>query len=249
MDPSAILAYAALEDSYWWFLGRREVIRRLINSRLSGPLRILDWGCGPGGNYHMLSRFGVVTSVDASDSSLDLCRKRGMPNVIKAGTLQDFPAATRFDLVTNFDVLEHIEDDVGFLRDLRAVLADNGHVLVTVPAHPFLWSNLDRLLGHVRRYNKRNLVHCFEKAGYTVTASSYFNSFLAAPFIAVRWIQIRSGQAATLEQFAVKLPQWLDSLLFLLLKIEALLVPRMQLPFGTSIILLAKKNERKVERI
>lgn len=245
MDPTAIQTYAALEDTYWWFLGRREVIRRLINSRLSGPLRILDWGCGPGGNYHMLSRFGGVTSVDASDSSLYLCRERGMPNVIKACTLQDFPTETRFDLVTNFDVLEHIEDDEGFVRDLRTVLEDNGHVLVTVPAHQFLWSDLDRLLGHVRRYSKSDLVKCFEKAGYTVIVASYFNSFLAAPFIAVRWMQMRSGRAATLEQFAVKLPQWLDNLFLLLLTIEALLVPRIQLPFGTSIILLAKKLGRK----
>ena len=241
MDPSAIQNYAALEDTYWWFLGRREVIRHLIGARLPGALRILDWGCGPGGNYRMLSQFGGVTSVDASESSLDHCRKRGMPDIIKAGTLQEFPLGALFDLVTNFDVLEHIEDDAGFLRDLRAVLEDNGHVLVTVPAYQFLWSDLDRLLGHVRRYSKRDLVNCFEKAGYTVSVASYFNSFLAAPFIAVRWIQIRSGRSATLEQFAVKLPRWLDDLFVLLLRIEAWLVPRIQLPFGTSIILLAKK--------
>lgn len=193
----------------------------------------------------MLSRFGRVISVDASDSSLDLCRERGMPDVIKACTIQDFPLGALFDLVTNFDVLEHIEDDGGFLRDLRTVLKDNGHVLVTVPAYQFLWSDLDRLLGHARRYNKRDLVMSFEKAGYTVTIASYFNSFLAAPFIAVRWMQIRNGRAATLEQYVVKLPQWLNNLFLLLLKIEAWLVPHIQLPFGTSIILLAKKIGRE----
>ena len=242
MDPNAIQTYADLEDTYWWYLGRREVIRNLIYSRLSGPLRILDWGCGPGGNYQMLLRFGSVTSVDASDLSLELCRKRGIRDLIKASKLQELPVGALFDLVTTFDVIEHIEDDSGFLQELRAVLKDNGHVLVTAPAYQFLWSDLDRLLGHVRRYNKRDLVHCFETAGYTVIASSYFNSFLAAPFMAVRWMQMLSGRASTLKEYAVKLPVWLNYLFLLLLKTEALLVPLVPLPFGTSIIVLAKKS-------
>ena len=100
-----------------------------------------------------------------------------------AATLQEFSFQDQYDLVTNFDVLEHIADDAGFLRDLHRVLRDNGHVLVTVPAYQFLWSDLDRLLYHVRRYNKRDLVRCFEEADFTVRVASYFNSFLAVPFI------------------------------------------------------------------
>ena len=75
------------------------------------PMQILDWGCGTGGNFRMLSRFSRVTSVDASDLSLELCRARGMSDVIKAGTLQEFPVQDQYNLVTNFDVLEHIADD------------------------------------------------------------------------------------------------------------------------------------------
>ena len=111
MDPTAIRTYAILEDSPWWFLGRREIIDCLIEARLAGPMRILDWGSGTGGNFRMLSRFSRVTSVDASDLSLELCRARGMSDVIKAGTLQEFPVQDQYNLVTNFDVLEHIADD------------------------------------------------------------------------------------------------------------------------------------------
>ena len=243
MDPTAIQTYAILEDSHWWFLGRREIIGRLLEARLAGPMRILDWGCGTGGNFRMLSRFGRVTSVDASDLSLELCRARGMSDVIKAATLQEFPVQDQYDLVTNFDVLEHIADDEGFLRDLHRVLTDNGHVLVTVPAYQFLWSDLDRLLGHVRRYNKRDLVRCCEKAGFTVSVASYFNSFLAVPFIAVRWTQTRTKRASTLKDYAMELHPWLNNLFLFLMTLEAAIVPRMPMPFGTSIILLAKKRE------
>lgn len=241
MDPGAIKTYAALEDSYWWFVGRREIIRRLMAATLPGGMRILDWGCGPGGNYQMLSQFGHVTAVDASDESLAFCRERGIPDVVKANTLADFPPGEPYDLVTTFDVLEHIDDDVGFLRDLRPRLKDGGHVLVSVPAYQFLWSDLDRLLGHVRRYSRPALVRRFEEAGYTVRTASYFNMFVAAPFILVRWLQARSGKTATLKEYAMDLPAWLNGILIWLEKIESVILPRVSLPFGSSVIVLARK--------
>jgi len=137
-----------------------------------------------------------------------MCRARGMSDEIKTATRQEFLGQDQYDLVTNFDVLEHIADDEGFLRDLHRVLTDNGHVLVTVPAYQFLWSDLDRLLGHVRRYNKRDLVRCLEKAGFTVSVASYFNTFLAVPSIAVRWTQTRTKRAPTLKDYAMELHPW-----------------------------------------
>ena len=124
------------------------------------------------------------------------------------------------------------------------MLKDNGHVLVTVPAYQFLWSGLDRLLGHERRYNKRGLVRCFEKAGLTVSVASYFNSFLAVPFIAVRWTQTRTKRASTLKDDAMELHPWLNNLFLFLMTLEAASVPRISMPFGTSIILLTKKQGR-----
>ena len=124
------------------------------------------------------------------------------------------------------------------------MLKDNGHVLVTVPAYQFLWSDLDRLLGHVRRYNKRDLVRCFEEAGFTVSVAFYFNSFLSVPFIAVRWTQTRTSRASTLKDFAMELHPWLNNLFLFLMTLEAAIVPRIAMPFGTSIILLAKKQRQ-----
>ena len=178
----------------------------------------------------------------------DACMPRKLLAGVKrnhmAATLQEFSVQDQYDLVTNFDVLEHIADDAGFLRDLHRVLRDNGHVLVTVPAYQFLWSDLDRLLGHVRRYNKRDLVRCFEEAGFTVSVASYFNSFLAVPFIAVRWTQTRTRRASTLKDYAMELHPWLNNLFLFLMTLEAAIVPRIAMPFGTSIILLAKKQRQ-----
>ena len=244
MEAQSIREYEQLEKYYWWFVGRRHVIEKVLKRYFLGrQLRILDWGCGPGGNFQFLEKYGQVLGVDASDEAIRACGEKGIQQVIKAGDLSEFKSDIKFDLITNFDVLEHIQEDDKFLLDLQKFLIPGGYVLVTVPAYQFLWSGLDELLGHKRRYTKKEICQKFRRSGYEVFMASYFFFFLSPAFILYRMIQkIKKSNTTSLNQSVSKLPKIVNWLFTKILFLEALIVPYLNLPFGTSIIILAKKG-------
>lgn len=244
MEAQSIKEYEQLEKYYWWFVGRRRIIEGILKKYFFGPqLRILDWGCGPGGNFQFLEKYGQVLGVDASDEAIRACREKNIRHVIKAGDLSEFKSNIKFDLITNFDVLEHIQEDEKFLSDLRKLSIPGGYVLVTVPAYQFLWTGLDEVLGHKRRYTKKEICKKFRRSGYQVVMASYFFFFLSPLFIAYRMIQkIKKSNMISLNQSVSKLPRIVNWLFTKILFLEALIVPRLNLPFGTSIIILAKKG-------
>jgi len=243
MDSQSIATHAAVEENYWWFVGRRAVIRRLASRYFpTDDRRILDWGCGAGGNYNLLTKFGSVLGVDSSEVSIEFCRSRNITSVQKISSIDDLHVPEQFDLLTNFDVLEHLEDDEYFLRGAHRVLKPGGYVLITVPAYMFLWSQLDDILGHVRRYSRRQLIKKVEKCGFTVLRASYFITILSPLFILVRLVQRRNKKAAKLEDLVVPLPAPINRIFSLLVALEAVLIRWVNLPFGTSIILLGKRN-------
>lgn len=243
MEAQSIHEYERLEKYYWWFVGRRLIIDAVLRKYFGGKkLRILDWGCGPGGNFNMLRNYGEVLGVDASDEALSECREKGITTVTKARELNEFKADTKFDLVTNFDVLEHISEDEQYLRGLHALLTPGGYAMVTVPAYQFLWSGLDEVVGHKRRYTRREICQKFNRAGYTVVRASYFIFFLSPAFIVFRMFQkLKKENTRTLKESVVELPRWLNWLFVQIVSIESMIIPRLSLPFGTSIIVLAKK--------
>lgn len=245
MEAQSIKEYEQLEKYYWWFVGRRRIIERILKKYFfEAQLRILDWGCGPGGNFQFLKMYGQVLGVDASDEAIRACREKGIQNVIKARDLSEFKSDIKFDLITNFDVLEHIQEDEKFLSDLRKFLIPGGYVLVTVPAYQFLWSGLDEVLGHKRRYTKKEICRKFSRGGYQVVMASYFFFFLSPLFIAYRMLQkIKKSNTISLNQSVSKLPKIINWLFTKILFLEALIVPNLNLPFGTSIIVLAKQND------
>ncbi len=224
-------------------MGRRRVIDRLLNKYFSRKnLEILDWGCGPGGNFPMLEEFGNVIGVDASAESIRSCREKGFTNVVHVDTLDDFQTDRKFDLITNYDVLEHMSDDEKYLEDLKKYLVPSGFVMVTVPAYQFLWSELDDVLGHVRRYSRKELEEKFQKAGFKILKSSYFISFLALPIIVFRYLGKLTGRTKTPKFTYVEFPKPINWFFKKLVFLEGWFLQYFNLPFGTSIILLAMVN-------
>ena len=163
------------------------MIERVLGGmRLPARARILDAGCGSGRNMVELARHGTVTGVELSHTSVLLARERGTGEVIE-GSVLDMPfAADSFDLAASLDVIEHLEDDLGALREMRRTVTPGGSLLVTVPAYPWLWSGHDEINHHHRRYTRRSLERVAVQAGWEQVRTTYFNSLLLPAAIILR---------------------------------------------------------------
>jgi SAM-dependent methyltransferase len=190
MDRDYELQTHRAEDRHWWYRGRRNVLEKVI-ARLPLPpsARILDAGCGSGRNMVELARFGTVTGIELSDTSVAIARQRDVGEVI-AGSVLDMPFATdSFDFAVSLDVIEHLEDDLGALRELRRTVAPGGSLLVTVPAYQWLWSGHDEINHHHRRYTRSSLQKVAEEAGWQQARTTYFNSLLLPVAILLRVLE------------------------------------------------------------
>jgi SAM-dependent methyltransferase len=227
-----------VEDRHWWYRGRRRVLSRTID-RLAlppGP-RILDAGCGSGRNMVDLARRGSVTGVELSPTSAALARARGVGEVIEGSVVEMPFADASFDLAVCLDVIEHIPDDVGALRELRRVVAPGGTLVVTVPAYQWLWSGHDEINQHQRRYNRSGLLRAARAAGWECERTTHFNSVLLPVAIALRALDRLHARATESSLDLWVPPAPLNRLLQLPLDLEAALIGRgAAIPAGLSLL-------------
>jgi SAM-dependent methyltransferase len=245
MDKAIHQAHDELSDSHWWLVGRRAIFRETLKRHLppiAGTRRILDAGCGTGTNLAMLSEFGDVWGVEPSDLALEAARRRaGADARIIQGTLPGtgLRADQRFELVTLFDVLEHLDEPVRALEELRAHLAPGGQLLVTVPAFQFLWSVHDEKNEHRLRYDIRTLKGQLAQAGLRVDFYSYCNSVLFPAVAAVRLLRrIVPGDRDQAELDASR--GIANGLLTRLFSAERHVVTRRTVPFGVSLLAMTR---------
>lgn len=244
MQPSAYLDMAAVEETHWWFAGRRRVLESCIAGLGLRPgARILELGSGTGGNISVLSRFGAVTAVEMNETARAIALTRHQGADVRGGALpHDLPLGDqKFDLVCLFDVLEHVEDDAGALRAARALMAPGGAMLITVPAYKALFGPHDEALHHKRRYERAELLAKLRAAGLGVEKLTFINAALLPVAWALRWLDkvlrrpYPTGTATP--------PAPLNALLAALFGAERLLLPFMDLPFGLSLLALARADD------
>jgi SAM-dependent methyltransferase len=227
------------EDRHWWYRGRRRVLDGVLaDLGLPTPARILDAGCGSGRNMVDLAHLGAVTGVELSDTSVALARQRDVGDVI-AGSVLEMPFPDHsFDLAVSLDVIEHLDDDLSALRELRRAVAPGGALLVTVPAYQWLWSGHDEINHHHRRYTRRTLQRVAEQAGWRQARTTYFNSLLLPAAIVLRVLD-RVNRAKTTET-SLDLwvpPEPLNWLLERPLTLESALISRgARIPAGLSLL-------------
>jgi len=242
-----------LERTYWWHVGRLDLLRSLLDTWLPRKARkdgrlVLDFGCGTGTTLELLSRYGRVVGADESEVALGYCRQ-GETNSPRVNLVR-IPREGRlpfrdgsFDLVTALDVLEHLQDDRSALAELHRILAPGGVLVVFVPAYRFLWSEHDEALHHRRRYIASSLHIRLNRAGFRVLKRTYAIAFsfpLVACYRVVKGLIPSSEEPRTSY---VMLPRAVNSLFAWFLKVEAVLVRWMNFPFGTSIAAVAIKED------
>jgi SAM-dependent methyltransferase len=233
------------EETHWWLAARRNIVLDWIRQRYPGrhDLDMLDAGCGTGLMLQELKELGTAEGVDISEEALQFCRKRGLENVRNAD-LMDLPfEAGRFDFVTALDVLEHLDDDTGALQEFRRVLKPGGRIFIFAPAHRWLWSLQDEVSHHKRRYVARTLREAVVSAGLEVERQTYVSTFLLPViFLGRQWLKVRLKfrEAHTENDLH---PEWSNGILRRIFQLEIPILRRTNMPFGASLLCVARKPQ------
>jgi len=256
-DPACFETVFLTEEKHFWFRARNRVIAastRRVVAGLAPGYHVLEVGCGTGEVLRTLTRIcrcGTVVGMDPFGEALAYARRRVASPLIQ-GDISAPPFAAGFDLIGLFDVLEHLPNDVQALRNLKGMLRENGFLLLTVPAHPMLWSYFDEAARHRRRYRLRELKRQLDETGFDVEYSTPFMMslfpllWIGRRFFSPRRRGKKRGQdLSPVERAIGELhPRPLvDKGISFLLDMEGRWLARgHSLPLGTSLLIVAKKR-------
>ncbi len=245
MQPEILSAIHDQEKSYWWFVGRRKLVRDafLYSQKITNvPPKLLDIGCGTGAMLEESGPFGLAVGTDLSPVALQFCRARGLRTALFAdGTHLPFATAS-FNCISAMDVIEHISADLAVLRECHRVCAAGGVMAITVPALRWLWTTRDERLAHQRRYHRRDLLTAARQAGFEVEQCSYYMFSMFFPFAAlVLWNRIL-GRYPDVKQDIPSIPIWFNSILRRIIIAEQSLMRWINYPIGVSLYCLLRKT-------
>lgn len=230
-----------LEDSHWWHRAKRANVRGLLlKFLLDKRPKILDVGCGAGKNVEEFSRIGPTWGIDNAKEAIEFCEKRGLKTV-KLGNAEatNFPVDS-FNIVAILDVLEHTNDRKT-LKEAYRILKSKGLVVITVPAFSILWSRWDVVLHHKRRYTRKSLQKILEQQSFEILKISYMFSFLFIPIFIIRVVKSKISTKIYKSDFRINAPI-INYLLTVASRVESYFIQHFNVPFGTSIICIARKQ-------
>jgi SAM-dependent methyltransferase len=243
MRATTYAVEAVIEESHWWFVGRRRLFRReLMRADASPDARTLDVGTSTGSNLRVLRDLGYtrVAGVDVSADAIRFCESKGF-GPVRHGDVCALPFGDEsFDLVLATDVIEHVEDDAVALAEIVRVLAPGGKVLITVPAFQSLWGLQDEVSLHKRRYRLRPLLDLVRRSGLQPCRAYHFNYLLFAPIWLARRV-IRAARVDLRSEGEVNTPA-LNRILSAVFTVDVSTAPIVRPPFGVSILVLARKQ-------
>jgi len=240
MDPEYRKHYRELFEKHWWWRARTEWIITTLRRWESpkGWSAILDVGCGEGLFFERLSKLGYVEGVELEEG-LPSGSERWRDRIHACPFDESFQPAKKYSLILMLDVLEHLTDPSEALRHVHRLLAPDGIFLVTVPAFQALWTNHDALNHHLRRYTKSALHQLLKNASFQSVQSSYFFQWTCPAKLAVRAaerILARPPKPPAIP------PRWINEPLYLLSRAEHEIIRRIPLPFGSSLMVVARKD-------
>ena len=252
MESAVYRQFYELEQEHWWFAGMRAICRTSM-ARLpvttNGSTVCLDLGCGTGLWTQELEAFGRVVGLDLSTEALAFCRARGIPRLLQASAEQVPLADASCQLITALGLIEHMDDDAKFVRELARLSAPGGHVLLLTSAYRMLWSEHDTAVHHKRRYTKRELHTLLTREGlFDIVKCSYVNTTLLPAIVGLRGLRAvlrmkaNTSEEGTPDLFRV--PAILNALLYGVLRTEGWLLRAVDLPFGVGLLAVVRRTGR-----
>jgi len=236
-----IYEYLKLNNYNWWFLSRNDIIEKILKKYCDRNLynqKILDCGCGRGDLLFYLRKKGYRNLYGIDDKNIikneseikffnmDVCNMNFKDNY--------------FDVVVASDLIEHIDDDMLAINEMRRVLNKNGVLIVFVPAFRILWSYHDVINMHKRRYTRKELVKKLKLSGFEILKDSYWNFFAFLPVLFIRTFKnifkIRSNDFYSF-------PIVFNYLIVFIIYLENFLLNYVNFPFGVSVFVVARKKD------
>ena len=244
MRPAEYEAMYRVEQTHWWYRALRRHVTRVVAAearRLGRPPRVLDAGAGTGGMLAGLAGLGDRYGIEIAPEAIRYCRERGLERMVR-GSVTELPFATEaFDMVLSLDVLYHrgVPDDAAAARELCRVLRPNGLLVLNLPAYEALRGTHDAAIQTARRYSRRGVIHLLKEAGLRPVRVTHWNSLLLPVAAAHRLLsRLRPGKLASDVQ---PVAPALNAALTAILRLEEAWLARADLPFGLSVLALARR--------
>ena len=234
MEKGVFERISVSNNTHWWFKSRRDIFENLLKKIDLNEPEILDYGSGVGANLSILKKFSKnVDAYEPNSEMHKLIKEKYKVNVINK-------IEKKYDLIFLTDVIEHIEDDKAQMKNIVDLLKNNGHLLITVPAYQFLFSEKDKMLHHFRRYNKKTLLNILPN-NIQIEKISYFNFFLFFP-IAFTILFFKFFKMQFIDNVEKTPNKLINYLMYKIFSLEKKFLNFINFPFGISIILFIKKN-------
>lgn len=246
MHENLYTEMAALEDRFWWFVAKRQIILSLI--RRYAPERAesdralaIDLGCGSGGLLRRLKDTYPTLGVEMSEHARAICASFGLD--VRPGWLpDDIPAGpASADIIVLSDVLEHVEKDAETVKAAARILRPGGILVCTVPAHPWMWTKRDEHHNHFRRYTRAQYEALFAVPELSPLVESYYNTFLFPPMAGARLAAKLLNRDAEAGDLRVP-PAPVNALMRAVFESEKHLLGKLRLPVGASLISVHRRR-------
>lgn len=228
-----------MQFKHWWFKGRARTIEIFLRRYFltCKNKKILDIGSGFGGLVPVLKKFGRVDALEPYTDAYNKLKKNKKMKVYNLHFPEQYPTTT-YDLISMFDVLEHLKSDMKSLKLIRKKLLNkNGKIILSVPAHMWLWSNHDLIHSHYRRYSKKELTSLLKKAGFKNIRISYYLTLLFPLAIGEKMIEKFFHIDNSMKKPSLIINSFFDLIYFL----ENQILKIFNLPYGLSLIVIADK--------
>ena len=244
METAAYCKYFELDQRHFWRASKRALILEWLSIGIGArrELRILDIGGACSITSQKMQMFGEVKIVEPNEEMIKISKKHLNLDIVRGSLPDKIDIDGNFDVVTLFDVLEHIEEVDESIKVVSGLLKPGGLLLITVPAVKWLWSDHDISLHHFRRYTKRELLNLVDKFDFEVERCSYYTSFLF-PLVVTQRLLKRVLPSRAEARYDVKLPpDLINRLLTMIMKVERVSLRYVDLPIGSSLIISCKKR-------